>query len=290
MKRIFIVINLLIILGLACSLGSQTGGDNLPPKEAESPLSESESPNPQSEKRCGDNICDGPENNQNCPEDCQTITAGSDESVPEESQPRDSEKPNSGFRYVSFSGAISTALNTDTMGDFSGTAFEYSGEYKVELWFPMQGGDAVQQRNYITFTQLHDLYFGDTTCTPCEWALDENSFEPVEFQLEASLNLGGIQEDGQPADELAYQLTELPQATISGVVSCPCPGAVPDDYADPGAHLQMLTWFMHGITNPIHLNSVESNTVEMFPISPMGYINIPKETLSYTTVPDLDTP
>ena len=51
------------------------------------------------------------------------------------------------YRYISFSGTIETLIDVDTMGDFAGKAFEYGGDYQVELWFPMEGGQAVQQRN-----------------------------------------------------------------------------------------------------------------------------------------------
>lgn len=66
MKRISIILTLLISLSLACSLGGLTGGGD----EAAAPTE----PPPQSEKRCGDGVCDGPENVNNCPEDCQEVT------------------------------------------------------------------------------------------------------------------------------------------------------------------------------------------------------------------------
>ena len=198
--------------------------------------------------------------------------------------------PESGYRYVSFSGTISTALNTASMGDFTGKAFEYSSDYSVELWFPLEGGEAVQQRNTIGLTEFKDLYFGDQSCTPCEWVLDNSTFEPVSFTLDATLNLNAIEEGDQPADELVYQLAEMPQAVITGIVSCPCPGSAPGEFTDPAAFPQMLGWFMQKLVNPIHLNVLETNSVENFAVSPMGFLNIPEETLSYTIVPDLETP
>jgi len=267
----------------------------------ESTLSNDPSLPAASEKRCGDNVCDGPENVDNCPQDCahsaqgsaqtEIDTEGGPATGAQEIQPAQSgSEPESGYRYVSFSGTISTSLNTELMGDFAGTAFEYSSYYSIELWFPMVGGDAVQQRNSIVLTEFKDLYFGDISCTPCEWTLDESAFEPVEFELNASLNLNAIKEDDQPADELVYQLIEIPGGVITGIVQCPCPGSVPDDFTDPTAFTQMLGWFMQKIANPIHLNVLETNTVENYAVSPMGYLNIPKETLSYTIVPDLNTP
>lgn len=56
MKRVIFILIALLTLSLACSLGNLTGGDDETP--------------PQSENRCGDGICDGPENIKNCAEDC----------------------------------------------------------------------------------------------------------------------------------------------------------------------------------------------------------------------------
>jgi hypothetical protein len=198
--------------------------------------------------------------------------------------------PQSGYRYVSFSGTIRTALNTAPMGDFTGTAFEYSGDYSVELWFPLEGGEAVQMRNTMVLAEFKDLYFGDQRCTPCEWVLDNSTFEPVSFVLDASLNLNAFEEGNQPADELVYQLAEMPQAVITGIVTCPCPGSEPGEFTDPAAFPQMLGWFMQKLVNPIQLNVLETNSVENFAVSPMGFLNIPEETLMYIIVPDLETP
>jgi hypothetical protein len=293
MKQSLICLAILALFLSACNSTSNTLSSNHNPTQGES------------EKRCGDTICDGPENHQNCPEDCPAtavvVGQNSGEQKPDSSPTEQNQQNNqpksenaaaqdSGYRYVSFSGTIQTSLNTDSMGDFTGIAFEYSGEYSIEIWFPMEGGQAVQQRNSFVLTEFHDLYFGDATCTPCEWTLDDSSFEATEFSLEASLILESIEEDGQLADELVYQLTEMPQAVISGVVGCPCPGSTPDNFTDPGGHAQLMAWFMQQLVNPIRLNVLETNQTEQFPVSPMGFIDIPQETLSYVIVPDLNTP
>ena len=75
MQRTTISIALLLTLSLACSLGGLSAAPTLPPT---TPSSQGEaSPPPsqagaggESERRCGDNVCDGPENPQNCPQDC----------------------------------------------------------------------------------------------------------------------------------------------------------------------------------------------------------------------------
>ncbi|MCJ7625726.1 MAG: hypothetical protein MUO76_19720, partial [Anaerolineaceae bacterium] len=62
MKRIILILALLAALSQACSLSDLTGsGDE---------ASTQNEPSPQSENRCGDKVCDGPENKQNCPDDC----------------------------------------------------------------------------------------------------------------------------------------------------------------------------------------------------------------------------
>jgi len=56
---------MLIILSLSCSVSSLINSErDTTPNE----------PSTQSEKRCGDNVCDGPENPTNCPEDCQSLS------------------------------------------------------------------------------------------------------------------------------------------------------------------------------------------------------------------------
>jgi len=270
---------------MACSLGGF-----IEPTETQPPVSE---------KRCGDQICDGPENPKNCPQDCKEATPIMTQMEidiaplisPETqitSETDFEEQADSGYRYVSFGSDIYTALNPSINTEFVGTAFEYSGIYQIELWFPIDGGDQVQQRNTIRLTEFKDLYFGNPECTPCEWVLDETSFDPISFNLQAQLNLNNIQEDDQPTDELVYQLTEMPQAVITGVVGCPC--GVPDTFSDPAGITQMLGFFYEKRVNPIYLNAMEENSYENYAVSPMGFINIPKESLSYVIVPDLNTP
>ncbi len=63
MKHTIMLIPLLLTLSLACSLSGLPGGGE---EETIAPPT----PTPQSEKRCGDGVCDGPENARNCPQDC----------------------------------------------------------------------------------------------------------------------------------------------------------------------------------------------------------------------------
>ncbi len=90
MKRKTLTLTLILTLAvtLACSLGSLTGEDTEP-----------DTPQPVSEKVCGDGVCDGPENPQNCPEDCSTEETQSvspstdDESASGESVPSTTDTP-----------------------------------------------------------------------------------------------------------------------------------------------------------------------------------------------------
>jgi hypothetical protein len=122
-------------------------------------------------------------------------------------------------------------------------------------------------------------------CRPCDWDLYESAYEPVSFDLEASLNLEGIMENDIPADELVYQLTQVPMATIGGVVQCPC--GEPDEFTDPAAYPALTIWFMQKLVHIIHLDMLEQNSVDSFPAGPMYNITIPVETLSYRIVSDL---
>lgn len=240
------------------------------------------------EKTCGDSVCDGPENQTNCPEDCVTTEVGA---VRESSDAENysSEETDNGFRYVSSSGTIETHANLAASGDFSGDYFEYSGFYSIELWFPMEGGKAVQQRNSITLTEFKALFQGESSCRPCDWEPEEQAYQPVNFDLEAVLNLDGVIENNKSTDEVVYQLIKVPQQSFSVSVSCPCPGSQAD-YTDSAAYQQLLGWFFQKLVNPIQLNALETNQVEEFTLNPLGSISIPEENLSYILVPDLNTP
>lgn len=61
MKRFALLLTLVILLSLGCSPSRLTGGGD---------DAATEIPPPHSETRCGDSVCDGAENPQNCPQDC----------------------------------------------------------------------------------------------------------------------------------------------------------------------------------------------------------------------------
>lgn len=72
MKRTILILSLFIILSLACSLSGLIGGGDDTATQNEPP---------QSENRCGDRVCDGPENTNNCPEDCNAAISDTSETA-----------------------------------------------------------------------------------------------------------------------------------------------------------------------------------------------------------------
>jgi hypothetical protein len=93
MKRMALILTAFVLLSMACSLGgflgeeSQTTQEQVPALPTEAPVSE---------QRCGDGICDGPENLNNCPEDCQgevVVVQEPQEENPVEEEQAEPEEP-----------------------------------------------------------------------------------------------------------------------------------------------------------------------------------------------------
>ena len=293
MKKPLVLFILVLLLSLACQFHSGETSATLTP-----------TPTPVSENRCGDGVCDGPENINNCQQDCSQgayITQRDDaEEEKDEDQNADqtaqedletgpaSDETAAGYRRVSILGTVFSNLNTASMGDFTGIAFEYAGKISIELWFDMDGGEPVNQRNTITLTEFKDLYFGAYECQPCDWDLDESAFEPFSFELEANLTLGNVLLDEKPADELVIQLPTVPEAVIGGTVFCPCPHAVPDEFTDPSAIPVLLSWLYQKQSYALQLNSLKEYSVENYAVSPMYTLDIPDESLFYMIVDDFN--
>ncbi len=68
MKRIIIILTILVTLSMACSLSGLTSSGDDTATQNEPP--------PQGENRCGDGVCDGPENAKSCPGDCTADSPG----------------------------------------------------------------------------------------------------------------------------------------------------------------------------------------------------------------------
>ena len=115
MKRMSIILIILISLSLACSLGGLTGGGD----EAAAPTE----PPPQSEKRCGDGVCDGPENVNNCPEDCKDVsnTGEADEPAEEREGEAKTEAPQGGDAASDYGILYHIIKHSVTSNEMSGT-------------------------------------------------------------------------------------------------------------------------------------------------------------------------
>ncbi len=75
MKRLALIISFLVLLSIACSLVNNIEQAQVNPSLEDVPILPEDKPAPpepegESEKRCGDGVCDGPENEQSCPDDC----------------------------------------------------------------------------------------------------------------------------------------------------------------------------------------------------------------------------
>ena len=75
MKTQTIFVAILLLVGTACSPGTEHLEPTDQPTAETEPPTATHRPPPtkaasESEKRCGDGVCDGPENTHNCPEDC----------------------------------------------------------------------------------------------------------------------------------------------------------------------------------------------------------------------------
>jgi len=64
-KKLALLLGTLLVLSLGCSFITRSIAETTP-----SPSGETQPIATISEKRCGDNVCDGPENPSNCPSDC----------------------------------------------------------------------------------------------------------------------------------------------------------------------------------------------------------------------------
>jgi hypothetical protein len=76
---------ILVSLTLACSIPGLPGGGGVTPSEEETPGLPPAGETPASEEQCGDGVCAGPENAENCPQDCAPPEASP--APPEEEMP-----------------------------------------------------------------------------------------------------------------------------------------------------------------------------------------------------------
>jgi hypothetical protein len=120
MHRLFTLILSLALLSLACALGGLP--EEAPPQT------------PRTENRCGDTVCDGPENGQNCPQDCAVL---GEQPTPEE--PVDNQPTPAGAASVGMTGVVIVEIQLDRtpgVGD-CGVAPWYSPDctMNIKYWW-----------------------------------------------------------------------------------------------------------------------------------------------------------
>jgi len=197
----------------------------------------------------------------------------------------------SGYRKVTLTGTVHTDCNEASVALSGGQglkAFEYTGNYTMELWFPMAGGEAVQQRNTMVLTAYQEVCFGSAVCN-CSLTPAPSAYEERTFELEATLTLNGIYENDLPADELSIHLADLPIDPIT--VTAVCGTGAPGDYSDPSTYSSLMMYFyMNTLVSPIRVDDHVTNTWEGYPLShydDMYFVDI-TETRDYTIVSSLD--
>ena len=153
MKRLSVptlAFTLLAISSLACSIGSTAvDSTEAPPTAARpspTPPPPATKPPIESERRCGDGVCDGPENSQSCPEDCAAEpleeVEGAEESEdpqptkPREEGPTDGEAgPGSDFRilyHLTEHTVTSNQMNGETCYLFNFLRFLDAGHIRLD--------------------------------------------------------------------------------------------------------------------------------------------------------------
>jgi len=123
MKCIMIMFAALALTALACNLTYQQTTSSV---------------QLQSEKRCGDTICDGPENTLNCPQDCPAISSSSEGSSTDTETPTDQPDLPAGEK-VAYGYVYSTITLDRTAGTGDcGVAPWYSPDCSVmKIWWDM---------------------------------------------------------------------------------------------------------------------------------------------------------
>ena len=116
MKRLTILLFILLFLSLACNLSGLTSGQES--------SSQQTAPTIQSEHRCGDGVCDGPENAKICPEDCTPAKSATDETQTNVSAPSGNKPASSSHSYnILYQLTENTVINNQDCYSFSFSRF-----------------------------------------------------------------------------------------------------------------------------------------------------------------------
>lgn len=220
MKRCVIPLALVLVLSLACNLGD-LGTSDKPTEPTFVPE--------QSEKRCGDDVCDGPENFENCPEDCDAVVLPKDQEETEEPDPPDTGGDTREFR-------ISMSINTESnMEGVAGSDAQVYyepviiGFVEIVAAFPAEGGSATSQAGTVTLNDYHgkgphcsveveDGMIGSTSPI----SFDEIYWEPagrMNFSAEVSYEPRAFDTHWTCPPKPAYTVEEYPMYKLVGIFS-----------------------------------------------------------------------
>ncbi|MCD6402130.1 MAG: hypothetical protein J7L73_09405 [Anaerolineales bacterium] len=116
MKRMMFFLSILVFLSLACNLSGLTSGQETPSQQS--------APTIQSEHRCGDGVCDGPENAKNCPQDCTQANSTTEETQTNVSSPSGNKPVSSSHSYnILYQVTENTVINNQNCYSFTFSRF-----------------------------------------------------------------------------------------------------------------------------------------------------------------------
>ena len=216
MRQRILAITLFFIICTACSIGSFGQEQNVKTE-----------PVKETQNRCGDDVCDGPENAENCNEDCGTgILVGG------KTDQEDTPAQNSGSGSRQFRISMSINAESNLMGVAGTDAQSYYepvmvGFVEILATFPENGGSAIKQQGTIT---LNDYHGKGPNCTVdveegmigSETAI---SFEDIYWDPAGRMNFSAeVQYDGLAFDTFwscppkpAVQIEEYPMYKLLGI-------------------------------------------------------------------------
>lgn len=212
-------ITLVLMLSLACSLGGLGSCSGNPTEQEELPQ--------QSEKRCGDDVCDGPENPQNCPEDCSAVVLAEDQ---KETQKPTSQNIGGDTKAFRISMNINAESNMQGVAG-SDTQFYYEpviiGFVEIVATFPAGGGSAISQAGTVTLYDYHgkgpycsveveDGMIGSTSAI----SFDDIYWEPagrMNFSAEVSYENLAFDTHWSCPPKPAYTAEEYPMYKLVGI-------------------------------------------------------------------------
>ncbi|THB67575.1 MAG: hypothetical protein D6E12_08345 [Desulfovibrio sp.] len=167
------------------------------------------------------------------------------------------------------------------------------GDLRMEMIFPMEGGNPIKQQNSVTMTNFRCFPFG--TAQPCEATPYPDPDQIIEFTLLAELepeSVTVLDENDRVVhtmDGLYFRIDPMPEVDVLTVYMV-C-GGVPDDVDHPGSVFQLLLPFIENYWNhSITLNAFVDKTYTDYPIGMERFLADMNWTQFETIVPCANYP